>query len=322
MQSSSRTHGSWLVTGGAGYIGAHMERALRERGLSTVVLDDLSAGRRDRVCGQFVLGSVLDGGLVSDVLRDHSVVGVLHFAARKDIAESVRDPLKYYRENVEGLRVLLASMRDVGVDRMVFASSCAVYGEANDSEVDETAPCVPINPYGETKLAGEWMLRDAARAYGLRFVALRFFNTAGAGAETLGDPGRTSIVPRAIRALQSGKRPQIFGDDYDTPDGTCVRDYIDVRDVALAHLAALGRLDRDCAEIYNIGSGRGYSVREVLKEISTASGTSVEPTVCARRTGDPARVVADVGLIADRIGWRAEHDLADMATSAWSARSR
>ncbi len=322
MQASSRAQGCWLVTGGAGYIGAHMESVLMERGRRSVVLDDLSAGTRDRVRGPFVLGSVLDGGLVRDVLRDHRVLGVLHFAAKKDIAESVRDPSTYYRENVEGLRVLLDSMRAVGVDRLVFASSCAVYGEANGTEVDEAAPCVPINPYGETKLAGEWLLRDAARADGLRYVALRFFNTAGAGSATLGDPGRTSIVPRAIRALQRGERPQIFGDDYDTPDGTCVRDYIDVRDVALAHLAAMDLLDRDCAEVFNIGCGRGYSVREVLAEISTASGTSVRPTVCARRTGDPARVVADVGLIRERIGWRAEHDLADMATSAWAARSR
>jgi UDP-glucose 4-epimerase len=321
MQPSDRKQGCWLVTGGAGYIGAHMARALHDSGCPAVVLDDLSTGIRDRVGGPFVLGSVLDGALVRDVLRDRQVLGVLHFAAKKDIAESVRDPLRYYRENVEGLRVLLDSMRAVGVGRMVFASSCAVYGETNGAEVDEAAPCIPINPYGETKLTGERMLRDAARAYGLRYVALRFFNTAGAGAASLGDPGRTSIVPRVISALQSGERPQIFGDDYDTPDGTCIRDYIDVRDVALAHLAAMGLLDRDCAQVFNIGCGRGYSVREVIDEISTAAGTNVDPMVCARRTGDPARVVADVGFIRERIGWRAEHDLADMATSAWSARS-
>jgi len=310
----------WLVSGGAGYIGAHVVRSLRQAGATAVVLDDLSNGFAERVDVPLVCGNIGDVDLVVQTLREHRVTGVVHLAADKQVEESVRQPLRYYQRNVENLRRLLSAMQLAEVDRLVFSSSAAVYGMVDSDRVREDDPTAPINPYGETKLIGEWLIRDQARAAGLRYAALRYFNVVGAGAPELGDRGCSNLVPMIFAALRRGDRPQIFGSDYPTPDGTCVRDYIHVADLADAHVAAIAALEApDAALVVNVGCGRGYSVREVIDMVGEVIGTAIEPVLGPRRAGDPASVVADIGRIAQVLGWRARYDLSDMVRSAWQA---
>ncbi|MFI1414824.1 NAD-dependent epimerase/dehydratase family protein, partial [Streptomyces sp. NPDC020707] len=230
---------TWLITGGAGYIGAHVVRAMTEADERTVVYDDLSTGLSERVPDgvPLVVGSTLDGERVARALRDHAITGVVHLAAKKQVGESVELPLHYYRENVEGLRVLLQAVTAAAVPSFVFSSSAAVYGMPDVDLVTEQTPCVPINPYGETKLAGEWLVRAAGRAHSLSTACLRYFNVAGAATPELADVGVFNIVPMVFEKLTAGEPPRIFGDDYATPDGTCVRDYIHVVDLAEAHVA-------------------------------------------------------------------------------------
>ncbi|PZA20029.1 NAD-dependent epimerase/dehydratase family protein, partial [Modestobacter versicolor] len=233
---------TWLVTGGAGYIGAHVVHAMVAAGERVVVLDDLSTGDAGRLDGlpavPLVVGSVRDRGLVRRVLREHGVRGVVHVAGKKQVAESVADPLTYYAENVAGLVALLEGCRAKGVTRFVFSSSAAVYGTPDVDPVPEDAPCRPLSPYGRTKLAGEWLLRDCAAAWGLAATSLRYFNVAGAAHPRLGDTGAANLVPLVFAALDAGHPPVVLGDDHATPDGTGVRDYVHVADVAAAHLAA------------------------------------------------------------------------------------
>ena len=312
---------TWLVTGGAGYIGAHVVRALAAAGQDVVVLDDLSTGAKSRVApaAAFVQGSAGDRELVGRVLREHQVTGVVHIAAKKQVGESVADPLLYYRENVEGLIGLLDSCRAHGVDRFVFSSSAATYGLPDVELVDEDTPGVPLSPYGESKLVGEWLLRDCAKAYGLRVMSLRYFNVAGAATHELADPGVFNLVPLVFRALSTGRRPQVFGSDYPTPDGTCIRDYVHVADIADAHLAAARALDGGAAgATYNIGRGQGASVLDVLGVISAVTGTELAYDAVPRRPGDPARVVASVDRIRAGLGFEATHDLRSMVESAWA----
>jgi UDP-glucose 4-epimerase len=316
---------TWLVTGGAGYIGAHVVAAMVAAGSRVVVLDDLSTGERARVPDEvpFVRGSLLDADLVARAIGEHGVSGVVHIAAKKSVDESVRRPLLYYRENVEGLRVLLDAVTESGVENFVFSSSAAVYGAPDVDLVHEETPCRPVNPYGWTKLVGEQMVADVGRAGGPRWAALRYFNVAGAAAPALADRGEANLVPMVFRRLTSRQAPRIFGDDFPTLDGTCVRDFVSVVDVAAAHVAAAealaaGRVDALTA---NIGRGDGVSVREMIGLIREVTGTAdeqwTEPVVEARRRGDPPRVVAAVDTIADVLGWRAKHDVRDMVTSAW-----
>jgi UDP-glucose 4-epimerase len=316
---------TWLVTGGAGYIGAHVVAAMVATGARVVVLDDLSTGERSRIPEgvPFVRGSLLDADLVVRAMREHRVSGVVHVAAKKSVDESVRRPLLYYRENIEGLRVLLDAVTESGVENFVFSSSAAVYGAPDVDLVHEETPCRPVNPYGWTKLLGEQMVADVGRADGLRWVALRYFNVAGAAAPALADRGEANLVPMVFRRLASRQAPRIFGDDFPTPDGTCVRDFVSVVDVAAAHVAAAealhaGRVDALTA---NIGRGDGVSVREMVGLIREVTGTAAEqwsePVVEARRPGDPPRVVAAVDTIADVLGWQARSDVRDMVTSAW-----
>jgi len=313
---------TWLVAGGAGYIGAHVVRSLQAGGIGAVVLDDLSTGRSDRVQVPFVRGDIGDLDLVTDVLRRHRITGVIHLAADKQVAESMLQPLGYYRRNVFNLVQLLTAMDRAEVDRLVFSSSAAVYGMVEAALVSEDHPTRPINPYGETKLVGEWLIRDQARATGLRFAALRYFNVAGTAAPELADTGRTNLIPMVFDALERGERPMIYGCDYPTPDGTCVRDFIHVEDLADAHVAAIAALDTpDAAQVFNVGCGRGYSVREVIDTIAEVAGFNIEPRSGDPRPGDPAMVVADTRLINTALGWHPRHDLREMVRSAWHARS-
>ncbi|MFI6583702.1 UDP-glucose 4-epimerase GalE [Embleya sp. NPDC050493] len=313
----------WLVTGGAGYIGTHVVRALLAVGEDVVVVDDLSSGSRERVPEgvPLVVGSVLDRALLDEVFRAHAVDGVVHIAGRKQVPESVARPLFYYEENVEGLRTLLAAMVAADVTRIVFSSSAAVYGMPDVDLVDEDTPCVPINPYGESKLVGEWMIRATARAHGISYASLRYFNVAGAGAPELADKGVFNLVPMVLEKLTAEQAPVIFGDDYDTPDGTCVRDFIHVVDLAEAHVAATRRLaaDPDAHLVLNVGRGEGTSVREMVELIGEVTGLrDLAPEHHPRRAGDPARVVASADLITTELGWKARYGTSDMVQSAWA----
>ncbi|MFH8754449.1 UDP-glucose 4-epimerase GalE [Streptomyces atroolivaceus] len=312
---------TWLITGGAGYIGSHVVKAMAGHA-PVVVLDDLSTGRAERLPAEvpLVTGSVLDREVVDRVLREHSVTGIVHIAGKKRVAESVDRPLYYYGENIEGLRVLLDAAARAGVDRFVFSSSAAVYGMPDVDLVTEETPCRPLSPYGETKLAGEWMVAAAGKAHGMATVSLRYFNVAGAASAELGDEGVFNLVPMVFERLTRNEPPRVFGDDYGTPDGTCVRDYIHVEDVAAAHLAAARRLldDRSASLVLNIGRGQGVSVSEMVAVIQDVTGYGeLKPEIEARRPGDPARVVAAADRIRTELDWASHHDIRAMVTSAW-----
>ncbi|MFE4591574.1 UDP-glucose 4-epimerase GalE [Streptomyces laurentii] len=318
---------TWLITGGAGYIGSHVVKSMTEAGERVVVLDDLSSGDPARVPAGVPLerGTVLDRPFLDRVLRDHGVRGIVHLAAKKAVGESVESPLFYYRENVTGLQILLEAAAEAGVAAFLFSSSASVYGTPDTELVTEDTPCAPLSPYGETKVAGEWMVRSVGRAHGLATACLRYFNVAGTAAPELADTGASNLVPMVFQRLDAGEPPLIFGDDYPTPDGTCVRDYIHVADLADAHLATARRLAADAAAgtprdlTLNIGSGEGVSVREMIDLVREITGHTAEPTVVARRPGDPARVVASAGRISAELGWTARHDVRAMIGSAWDA---
>ncbi|GAB2911175.1 UDP-glucose 4-epimerase GalE [Streptomyces heilongjiangensis] len=312
---------TWLITGGAGYIGAHVARAMLDAGEGAVVYDDLSTGIAERVPRDVPLevGSTLDGERLARVIRGHGVTGVVHLAAKKQVGESVEQPLRYYRENVEGLRTLLGAVTDAGVPSFVFSSSAAVYGMPDVVLVTEDTPCAPMSPYGETKLAGEWLVRATGRATGLSTASLRYFNVAGAAAPALADTGVFNLVPMVFEKLTEGSAPRVFGADYPTPDGTCVRDYIHVVDLAEAHVATARRLREAPGTdlTLNIGRGEGVSVREMIDRITAHTGHTLSPVVVDRRPGDPARVVASADRAATELGWKARHGVDEMIASAW-----
>ncbi|MEU7056384.1 UDP-glucose 4-epimerase GalE [Streptomyces sp. NPDC046197] len=316
---------TWLITGGAGYIGAHVVRAMTAAGEQAVVYDDLSTGIAERVPDgiPLVAGSVLDGERVARALEDHGITGVVHLAAKKQVGESMDRPLHYYRENVEGLRVLLEAVTAAEVPSFVFSSSAAVYGmphSALEGElVTEETRCAPMSPYGETKLAGEWLVRATGRATGMATASLRYFNVAGAASPELADTGVFNLIPMVFEKLTENAAPRIFGDDYPTPDGTCVRDYIHVVDLAEAHVATARALQSSPGLdlTLNIGRGEGVSVREMIDRINAVTGYDRPPAVHPRRPGDPARVVASADRITTELGWHAKHDVQDMIASAW-----
>ncbi|WP_066043419.1 UDP-glucose 4-epimerase GalE [Herbiconiux solani] len=314
---------TWLVTGGAGYIGAHVVEALTEAGMPAVVLDDLSSGHAGFVPESvpFVRGSILDGELVARALDEHAVTGVIHVAGYKYAGVSVTRPLHTYEQNVTGTAVLLERMQSAGVDRVVFSSSAAVYGTPDTLLVTEETPKAPESPYGESKLVGEWLLRDQATAAGLHATALRYFNVVGSGSPRLFDSSPHNLFPLVFDALSEGRVPRINGDDYDTPDGTCVRDYIHVADLALAHVAAAKRLEvgDELLPAYNLGSGEGVSVRQIMDTVAEVTGIAFVPEIGPRRPGDPARIVASGELAARDLDWRMRHDLREMVASAWAA---
>ncbi|MFC8793292.1 UDP-glucose 4-epimerase GalE [Streptomyces cinereoruber] len=317
---------TYLITGGAGYIGSHVVRAMTQAGERAVVLDDLSTGYETRVPEgvPLVVGSTLDREVLDRTIAEHGVTGVVHLAAKKQVGESVELPLHYYRENVIGLTVLLEAVAAAGVRNFLFSSSASVYGMPDVDLVTEETPCLPLSPYGETKLAGEWLVRAAGAAHGISTACLRYFNVAGAATPELADTGVFNLVPMVFERLDAGEAPRIFGDDYDTPDGTCVRDYIHVEDLADAHLVAARKLaewaeagePRDLT--INIGRGEGVSVTEMVALINEITGHTTEPLVTPRRPGDPARVVASADRIAGELGWKARHDVRDMIESAWA----
>ena len=312
-----------LVNGGAGYIGSHAVKALRAAGHTVVVLDNLSAGHAAAVGdATLVEGDVRDTARVEATLRRHAVTAVMHFAALLSVGESVRDPARYYDHNVRGSLSVLDAMMAVGVHRLVLSSTCAVYGDPVTTPIDEDHPTNPINAYGESKLVVEGALGHYGRAYGLRTIALRYFNAAGADAEgELGEDHDPEIhlIPRAIEAACGGAPLKVFGDDYPTADGTCERDYVHVSDLATAHLRALEALDTGAAtRVYNLGTGRPHSVREVILAVERVTGRRVPTEPAPRRPGDPAVLFASAGRIDRELGWRPAYvGLDEVVETAW-----
>jgi UDP-arabinose 4-epimerase len=320
---------SILVTGGAGYIGSHACKTLAHAGYRPVVFDNLSRGHRKAVrWGPLVEGDLADRVRLCAALTEHRVAAVMHFAAYAYVGESVADPALYYRNNLVGTLSLLEAMREAGVGEIVFSSTCATYGTPAGRPIRESAPQRPVNPYGETKLAIERALHWYGEAYGMRSTALRYFNAAGADFESeIGEchEPETHLVPLVLEAAL-GRRPQIdvYGTDYPTPDGTAIRDYVHVHDLAIAHLRALERLRAGGASIaVNLGTGSGRSVREVIAAAEAISGRKVPAQAAPRRPGDPPALVADPSLAAEILGWRATHSDLDtiIRTSlAWHTR--
>lgn len=303
-----------LVTGGAGYIGSHVTRLLSERGESVVVVDNLSTGFEKAILGaKLIKGNVGDQDLMRQVIQDHDIQSVLHFAAHIVVPESVEQPLKYYGNNTANTRALLEVCDEMGIAHFIFSSTAAVYGSPAGGVASEDSPLQPINPYGWSKLMSEQMLRDLSNASDLRHVVLRYFNVAGAEPEgRLGQstPEATHLIKVACEHVV-GKRDglSIFGDDYDTPDGTCIRDYIHVEDLALAHLAALDYLRHGKpSATLNCGYGQGFSVKEVLEVVERLADRPLNITQAPRRAGDPATLVAKADLIRTTLGWSPKHD--------------
>jgi len=321
---------SWLVTGGAGYIGAHIVRALVEAGLAPVVIDDLSSGHAEFVPEgvPFVNGSIIDTALVESTLREHGVVGVIHLAGFKYAGVSVQRPLHTYAQNVEGTRSLLEAMQNAAVSNLVFSSSAAVYGTPDVPLVTEDLPKRPASPYGESKLIGEWLIRDQAVAtaetqHPLRHTALRYFNVVGSGDPVVYDTSPHNLFPLVFEALIEGRTPRINGDDYDTPDGTNVRDYVHVADIAAAHVAAAQRLlaGEPLEPAYNLGSQNGLSVREIMDAMARVTGIDFTPEIGPRRPGDPDRIVATGELAARDLDWKNRYTVDEMVRTGWEARS-
>jgi UDP-glucose 4-epimerase len=313
-----------VVTGGAGYIGSHAVRALVDAGHDVAVLDDLSAGHAQAVPKGVTLvrARIHDRDAVTQLFRDHRADAVMHFAAWLAVGESVQKPVDYYQNNVTGTLTVLAAMRDAGVKRFIFSSTCAVYGEPQSVPIVETLPKEPINAYGETKLTIERALPHVERAYGITWVALRYFNAAGAHPDgTIGEDhaNEVHVIPLAIRAANGGTPLKVFGEDYPTPDGTCLRDYIHVMDLADAHIRALTALERGRpSNAFNVGTGTPQSVRQVIDTVSRVVGKPVAWEPAPRRPGDPAVLYASADRARNELGWRPKYaDLEVIVRHAW-----
>jgi UDP-glucose 4-epimerase len=300
--------------------------ALHKKGEKVVVVDDLSYGKKTRIGdSNLIFQDVSAPGadkVLAQAMLDYDVDTVIHFAARKQVGESVEKPLWYYQQNLNGMLNVLQAMKDTGVKKLVFSSSAATYGEPPvDVVPEDVVPMLPINPYGQTKLFGEWMARACEKPYGIRFCALRYFNVAGCGPVELEDPAILNLVPMVFNRLKQGKAPAIFGADYPTPDGTCVRDYIHVVDLADAHLAAIDYLDRDERkyDAFNVGTGEGTSVRQIVDEIKKVTGLPFSEAIEERRAGDPPKLIGSPKRINEEMGWHAQYNVEEIVESAWAA---
>lgn len=316
---------NYLIVGGAGYIGSHMVKHLAANGHRVIVLDDLSSGHADALLGgELVVHDFADRSFLDQLFQQHRFDGVFHFASQILVGESVSNPAKYYRANTFATLTLLEAMRDHGVNNFVFSSTAAVYGEPSYTPIDEAHPKVPVNPYGASKYMVEQMLADFGRAHGLKSVALRYFNAAGADPQArMGErhEPETHLIPLALQAVLGVRPPlKLFGDDYDTPDGTCIRDYIHVDDLATAHLLAMGYLHAGGASTaFNLGNGSGYSVQQVIDTVEKVTGKAVPYEKAPRREGDPARLVADSTKARQVLGWQpAKPELEAIVQDAWN----
>ena len=314
-----------LITGGLGYIGSHVVLHAQRAGYEVVVVDDLSTGLPSRVDCQVVdvdLASEKALPALQKLMHEHRFDAVIHLAARKQVGQSVEQPERYFKDNIGGLANLLLAMKEAGITKLVFSSSAATYGIPDVELVPEDYQGVPINPYGETKLIGEWMVKNAS-VWGLKGVNLRYFNVAGCEAPELADTAEFNLIPIAIGMLKRGEKPKVFGTDYPTKDGSCVRDYVHVGDLAAAHLMAVDYLaaERQEFKTFNVGTGTGASVFEVLAEIKKVSSIDFEIEIASRRAGDPPKLVADTSRIEKILGFKANHGLEEIVRSAWSAAS-
>ena len=310
-----------LVTGGAGYIGAHVAAELLKSGYSIRIYDDFSNGLHRRVDGKF--RDIVDGDMLDRVKLLAALDGidaVIHLAAKKSVEESVKDPLKYYENNVGGTLNLLGAMAAKGVKQLVYSSSAAVYSPNDKEAVVEDDPTAPLSPYGASKLLSEQLISSVGSAEQISNISLRYFNVVGSNITEFGDNSKDNLVPKVFLALKNGKRPQIYGSDYPTPDGTCIRDYIHVQDLALAHLAALKKVESGyISQVYNVGSGKGYSVKEMMDQISKSLGRDINPEVSQARAGDSPKLIASIDKIKEQLGWSPKASLEEMIDSAWQA---
>jgi UDP-glucose 4-epimerase len=314
-----------LVTGGAGYIGSHVARILNQAGTPVVVVDNLSTGLDSRVLGlptaHLELSDASAVAALEQLITEHKVTAVVHLAALKQVGESVEKPEEYFSKNLGGQANLLTAMKNTGVKKFVFSSSAASYGVPDVNLVSEEQTPEPINPYGQTKLIGEWMAQNAQTAWGLNQVSLRYFNVAGAGWPDLADTQKLNLIPIVFAELKANTKPKVFGTDYPTPDGSCVRDYVHVMDLAKAHIAALDYLNQDNRQfsVFNVGTGAGSSVLEVMAQIKKTTGINFELELAPRRAGDPPRLIADVSRINKVMNWKSENSLVEIVESAWKA---
>ena len=313
-----------LVVGGAGYIGAHVAYLLQENGYGVRIYDDFSNGLKSRIEGKFsdvVIGDVLDRQALISACE--GIDAVIHLAAKKAVGESVDNPLKYYENNVGGTLNLLAAMSLKGVKKIVFSSTAAVYAPSEKLAITESDLTEPLSPYGQTKLLSEKLISAVAKAENLSAISLRYFNVVGARRDEFADNSKDNLVPKVFAALKAGKNPEIYGSDYPTKDGSCSRDYIHISDLAKAHLVALEKVfSTKVDEVYNVGSGTGYSVTEMINQIAESIGKAITPTLSPRRPGDTAQLIASIAKIERDLGWKPERSLKEMIDSAWQAESK
>ena len=313
-----------LVVGGAGYIGAHVAYLLQENGYGVRIYDDFSNGLKSRIEGKFsdvVIGDVLDRQALISACE--GIDAAIHLAAKKAVGESVDNPLKYYENNVGGTLNLLAAMSLKGVKKIVFSSTAAVYAPSDKLSITEDVLSEPLSPYGQTKLLSEKLISAIATAENLSAISLRYFNVVGALRDEFADNSKDNLVPKVFAALKAGKNPEIYGSDYPTKDGSCIRDYIHISDLAKAHLVALEKVfATKVDEVYNVGSGSGYSVTEMINQIAESIGKPITPTLSPRRPGDTAQLIASIAKIERNLGWKPERSLKEMIDSAWQAESK
>ena len=313
-----------IVVGGAGYIGAHVAYLLQENGYEVRIYDDFSNGLKSRIDGKFsdvVIGDVLDRQALLSACE--GIDAVIHLAAKKAVGESVDNPLKYYENNVGGTLNLLAAMSLKGVKKIVFSSTAAVYAPSEKLSITEDDLTEPLSPYGQTKLLSEKLISAVAKAENLSAISLRYFNVVGALRDEFADNSKDNLVPKVFAALKAGKNPEIYGSDYPTKDGSCIRDYIHISDLAKAHLVALEKVfTTKVDEVYNVGSGSGYSVTEMINQIAESIGKAIAPTLSPRRPGDTAQLIASIAKIEKALGWKPERSLKEMIDSAWQAESK